>query len=78
VSCDLSGEAVILSLKSGMYYGLNAVGARVWSLIQVPMTVDDLRAALLQEYDVEPQRCERELLTLLEELAAQGLIEVTR
>jgi Coenzyme PQQ synthesis protein D (PqqD) len=77
VSCDLAGEAVILSLKSGMYYGLNAIGARVWSLIQVPMTVNDLRDTLLAEYEVEPERCERELMTLLAELAAQELIEVT-
>lgn len=76
VSCDLAGEAVILHLNSGTYYGLNAVGARIWSLVQAPMTVNDLRDALLQEYDVGPERCERELLTLLEELAAQGLIEV--
>jgi hypothetical protein len=34
VSCDLAGEAVILNLKSGIYYGLNPVAARVWSLIQ--------------------------------------------
>jgi Coenzyme PQQ synthesis protein D (PqqD) len=76
VSCDLAGEAVILNLKSGVYYGLNPVGAKIWSLIQAPMTVSGLRDALLQEYDVAPERCERELLTLLEELAVQGLIEV--
>jgi Coenzyme PQQ synthesis protein D (PqqD) len=76
VSCDLAGEAVILHLKSGMYYGLNTVGARIWDLIQAPMTVDALRDTLLQEYNVEPQLCERELLTLLEELAVQGLVEV--
>jgi hypothetical protein len=77
VSCDLAGEAVILSLKSGMYYGLNAVGATIWSLIQAPMTISALEEALLQEYDVEPERCARDLLAILEELAAQGLIEVT-
>lgn len=77
VFCDLAGEAVILNLKSGVYYGLDAVGARIWNLIQVPMTVDDIRDALLKEYDVEPGRCERDLLALLQELAAKGLIEVS-
>jgi len=30
VSSDLGGEAVILDLKSGVYYGLNDVGTRIW------------------------------------------------
>ena len=34
VSCDLAGEAVILNLKSGQYFGLNEVGTRIWNLIQ--------------------------------------------
>jgi Coenzyme PQQ synthesis protein D (PqqD) len=76
VSCDLAGEVVILHLRSGMHYGLDAVGARIWSLIQTPMNVNDLRDALLEEYDVDPDRCERDLVALLEDITAQGLIEV--
>ena len=43
VSCDLAGEAAILNLKNGVYYGLNTVGARVWNLVQEPKTFAELR-----------------------------------
>jgi hypothetical protein len=76
VSCDLAGEAAILSIRSGKYHGLNAVGSRIWNLVQKPMSVNDIRDALLEEYDVEPERCERDLVALLQELAANGLIEI--
>lgn len=76
VSCDLAGEAAILNLESGVYYGLDAVGARVWHLLQEPRTVQDIRETLLMEYEVERDRCERDLLALLQELVAAGLIEV--
>ena len=76
ISADLADEVVILGLKSGVYYGLDAVGARIWSLIQEPRAVGDIRDTLVEEYQVEPKRCERELLALLRELAAEGLIEV--
>jgi hypothetical protein len=33
VSSDLGGEVAILDLTGGMYYGLDAVGARVWELV---------------------------------------------
>jgi len=76
ISADLSGEVVILNLDSGVYYGLDLVGARIWDLIQAPKTVMEIQAALLDEYEVEPERCENDLLALLQSLAAEGLIEV--
>ncbi len=76
VSVDLDGEVVILNLKDGVYYGLETVGARVWKLIQEPKTLKEILEILLQEYDVEPDRCARELQALLEDLAAKELIEV--
>jgi len=76
VSCDLSGEAAILSLKTSTYFGLNEVGARVWNLIKEPKTVNEIRDTLLEEYEVEPDRCEADLLELLNELAAKELIEI--
>ena len=43
VSCDLAGEAAILHLRSGTYYGLNAIGARIWALLQQPTSVAHVR-----------------------------------
>ncbi|HXQ27320.1 MAG TPA: PqqD family protein [Candidatus Acidoferrales bacterium] len=77
VSCPLGEEAAILNLKNTVYYGLNPVGARVWSLLQKPRSVGELRDALLDEYDVEAERCERDLLDLLETMRGEGLIQVT-
>ncbi len=76
LSCDLAGEAAILHLGSGTYYGLDPVGARVWALVQQPTPVERIRDTLLAEYDVEPRRLEQDLLVLLRDLAAEGLVEV--
>lgn len=76
VSCDLAGEAAILNLKNSVYYGLDPVGARIWNLIQTPTTVAAVRDAIVQEYEVEAERCERDLLDLLQKLASEGLIDV--
>ncbi len=76
VSCDLSVEAAILNLKSGVYFGLNTVGTSIWKLIQEPRTVKKIRDVLVDEYDVEPKRCEKDILELLQELSTHGLIEI--
>lgn len=76
VSCDLAGEAAILNIKNGVYYGLDPVGARIWNLVQEPRAVADIQNAMASEYDVEPERCASDLVGLLEKLLAEGLIEV--
>jgi Coenzyme PQQ synthesis protein D (PqqD) len=77
VSSDLAGEAVILDLASGVYYGLNEVGARIWHLIQQPQTIQAIQHALLQEYDVDAEVCTQDLLQLLQELQAAGLLQIS-
>jgi hypothetical protein len=76
VSCHLGEESAILNLKNTVYYGLDPVGARIWNLLQQPQTVGDLRDALLAEYEVDTDRCERDLLGLLEKMLDEGLIQV--
>ncbi len=76
VSCELDGETAILNLKNGVYYSLDPVGSRIWKLIQEPKKLEEIKDVVLQEYDVEPERCERDLRELLQNLAAEGLIEV--
>jgi hypothetical protein len=72
----MAGEAVILNLDSGVYYGLNPVGARVWQLIQEPRIVSELLSSLLETYEVEAGRCESDLFSLLGDLAANELIVI--
>lgn len=76
LSCDLAGEAAVLNMKTGLYYCLNPMGAWIWNLVQQPKTVQELRDALLREYEVQSTRCEADLFVLIEQLQAEGLIEV--
>jgi len=76
VSCDLAGEAAILNLKSGVYFGLDPVGARVWSLLQKPVTLAEICDTLTQEYDVERDRLEADLRELISDLTEHGLVQI--
>ena len=76
VAAQLDGEVVILGFQSGSYYGLDEVGASVWEMMQEPRIVSDICNAILEEYDVAREDCERDLLELLTDLASKQLIEV--
>lgn len=73
---ELEGEAVVLNLARGTYYGLDEVGTRIWQLIQRFGRLDAVRDALIEEYEVEPSTAERDLLDLVAHLATQGLVEL--
>lgn len=45
-------------------------------MIQEPRTVNEIQEMLLNEYEVEPEDCKRDLLALLQKLADEGLVEV--
>ena len=71
---DLGNEAALLNLKDGASYGLDAVGARIWDLIQTPRTVREVRD--LAAYDVHADRYEWDLIVLLQQLARRQLIHI--
>lgn len=73
---DLGGEAVILNLHSGKYYGLDEVGTRMWSLLIEHGQVEQAYAALLAEYDVGEERLQQDLLHFVEELVSHGLVQI--
>jgi hypothetical protein len=76
LATDLGNETVIFNTQYEKYYGLNDVGTRVWSLIQQPRTVGEIVNIVTQEYDVEPERFERDLTKLLQDLQSANLVEI--
>ena len=76
VSSDLDGETVMMSIKNGKYYGMDPIGSRIWALIKKPSTVSELCDILLTEFNVDRERCERDVLGFLNELAKDNLVKV--
>jgi coenzyme PQQ synthesis protein D (PqqD) len=74
LSRTLDGEAVLLDLASGRYFGLNEVGTRVWELLGAGKSVAEIREALLGEFDVPADVLERDVSELLDALRARGLV----
>jgi hypothetical protein len=73
---EIDGEAVLLNLDSGKYYGLDEVGSRMWTLLTQHHAMEPAYRALLEEYDVAPERLQQDLLTLVENLVAHGLLDI--
>jgi hypothetical protein len=76
LSSEVAGEAVILHMDRGVYFGLDPIGTRVWGLIRSPCRVSDVCAALELEYEVDAGRCQGAVLALLREMLDADLIRI--
>lgn len=74
---ELQGEAVLLNLNTGVYLGLDKVGARIWQLLEEHDVLSKVVEAMLREYDVTEERCRQDLLNLVEKMEDQGLVTVS-
>ena len=76
LSAHVGQELVMMSAGSGAYLGLNEVGARVWEMIDTPMELPQICAALASEFETTPEACRAEVEAFLAELAARGAVVV--
>jgi Coenzyme PQQ synthesis protein D (PqqD) len=74
IDAEIDDEVVALSIEQGTCYGMNRVGSRIWKLIAEPIRIRDLCLALRAEYRVDAEVCESQVLDLLKEFRAEGLI----
>ena len=74
LEAEVDGEIVALNVESGTCYGFNSTATHVWSMIEQPRTLAEICSALTARFDVEPEDCRRDVVELLRELQADGLI----
>jgi hypothetical protein len=74
----LQNESVILNLTNERYYGLQDVGTRMLSVLTTSPTIEAAFQTLLSEYDVAPEKLREDLAALVEQLAKEGLVEISR
>jgi hypothetical protein len=67
-------EAVMLNIAAAKYYGLNSVGARVWELLEHPMTLTQLCAQICEEFEVDMQTCQAEVQKFANEIVDNGIV----
>jgi len=74
---EVEGESVLLHLDRESYYGLDQVGTRIYSALASAESIEQAYGQLLEEYDVDPEILRRDIAGLVDDLVAQGLVELS-
>jgi hypothetical protein len=76
ISCQLDDEAALLNLQTGVYYGLDAMGAYIWQRLVEPTRVRELTGEIAREYNVDNDAVEADVIEFLQEMMNAGLVEL--
>jgi len=76
VCAELDDEMVLLNVETGIYFGLDAVGTRIWALLTQGATEDEIVSQLLDEYEVQPTELRADVSSFLDTLQSKGLSRV--
>lgn len=75
-STDLDDEVVMMDIDRGKYYNFNAVGSRIWEIIEKPISVKEVVGELLKEFDIDEKKCEASVLNFVNRLKDDELITI--
>ena len=70
-------EVIVIDLAGGEYFGLPDVGARIWELLLDGKSLIQVADAIANEYEVDRAIAEDDVIRLVAELRAQGLLVVS-
>jgi hypothetical protein len=73
---NLDGEGVLVNLATGVYYGLDAIGTRLWELLSGGCSLEESLRSLLERFEVDRARAETDVRALVSELCERGLLRV--
>jgi len=73
---ELRGEAVLLDMASGIYFGLDETSTRLWQLLVSHGSLRNAFDLMLAEFDVDPDRLQRDLIDFVAELTRRRLVSV--
>ena len=76
IGAEAGEDLVMVSIETGHYYGVSKIAKDIWRMIESPVTVSDLINHLMTNFEVDRACCEEQTLAFLEELLAEGLLQV--
>lgn len=75
LASELDDQVVMMDINEGAYFSMKGPSGRIWELTQSTTSVRSIFDKLLDEYDVDADRCRKELLALLDDMLKANLIK---
>ena len=76
LSAEIGGEAVMMSIEKGAYFGLNPVATRIWDLLEQPKNIAELIQTITDEYEVSAEQAAEDVQGFVADMLARGIAQL--
>lgn len=76
IAAEVSGEVVLLNTATGYFHQLNPVASYVWRCLAQPLTMAELCARAVGDFEADEDDCRRDIGVFVHELHGRGLIRI--
>ncbi len=76
ITATVDNDIVMMSLEKGAYFGLDDIGSTIWEQIGEPKRVSTICTHLISQFEVDQSQCEADVLAFLNDLAAEGMVQI--
>ena len=73
---EIDEETIILDSETQEYFSINEIGKVIWSLIEEKKNLEEIKAEMLDMYEVPEEQIEKDLLNFIQALQQKKLIKV--
>ena len=73
---EIDEETIILDSETQEYFSINEIGKVIWSLIEEKKNLEEIKAEMLDMYEVPQEQIEKDLLNFIQALEQKGLIKI--
>ena len=78
LGASVDNEFVMMSPRNGRYFGLNEVGSTIWTILESPVSPQQITQELSRRYDVSADQCADDVAEFLQLLGERGLVKQVR
>lgn len=73
---EVGDVVVLLELGSGTYFSVSNVAAEIWKAVQGGNDLAGVTAAVVESFDVDPERAATDVSQFLDDAVSRGLVEL--
>ncbi len=74
ITTEVAGEVLALSIRQGIYLGMDPVASRIWKCLATAQTIEAVCAQVSRQYQGDPEVIARDVVELLGELRDFGML----
>jgi hypothetical protein len=83
VTREIAGERILVPIQKqaadmAAIYVLNETGARIWNLLDGQRSLADIRGVLVQEYSIDFDTVEADVVEIVEQLRDLGMLRTAK